>query len=672
MDIPVAARALSFLRAGIVCLIALYARPSWSQQVDCLAAAPPVAAVGMRVLVITADGKEAVLPAIQQTLDYVGIPYDTWVAAEQVLTSANLCATVGSSGQANYQAVLLTTGNLGFLDPTTNTYRSAFTADEWTLLWSYEAKYGVRQVTAYTIGGGWPDTYGLNPPSAAIDTTSSPLTVTLTSASPPGSSDPDGQQLFSYLNPTATLVIQDAYTYLSTPASSAVTPLLVDAQGDALASIYDYPDGRQNLAVTADGNAYLLHSQAIFYGIVNWATKGLFIGQRKVYMSPQPDDVLNDDDVWNPVQLTDQAGQTYRMTAADYQTFISWQAAENAKFAGNQIQLSIPFNGVGASSVDFDPSELFPVTKDDLTPVIKAQSDAFTWLSHTYDHMELDAATYAQTMAELTKNDVVAQRTLGLNNYYRNAMITPSVSGLNNPAALQALSDYGIRYIVSDTSKFCGNRDTTPRPCPTPNIGVYNDLQPDILMVPRYPSNLYYNVYSPDQWTSEYNFIYESYWGRDLTTAQILDQESNIWLHYLMTYDLRPVMFHQPNLVAYDGTHSLLGDLMDATLTKYAALFNLPVQSLRLDQIGDLMIERMNLNAALSLASGSALAARIVPGTGSSSIVITNPTTSAVVVPITGVSAANGSVETYGGQPISRVTVPANGGTITITGAPAW
>ena len=34
--------------------------------------------------------------------------------------------------------------------------------------------------------------------------------------------------------------------------------------------------------------------------------------------------------------------------------------------------------------------------------------------------------------------------------------------------------------------------------------------------------------------------------------------------------DMDPQMFHQSNLHAYDGTHSLLGDLYDATFTTYS------------------------------------------------------------------------------------------------------
>jgi hypothetical protein len=233
-----------------------------------------------------------------------------------------------------------------------------------------------------------------------------------------------------------------------------------------------------------------------------------------------------------------------------------------------------------------------------------------------------------------------------------------------------------VRYLVSNTSLYCGHRNqerANTLGCPKPNQGIYNDLEPrGILMIPRYPANLFYNVSTPAEWVSEYNFIYRAYWGLDLTYTEILDKESDVWLRYLLNFDMRPVMFHQSNLRAYDGTHSLLGDLIDRTIAKYSAIANLPPQSRTQRQIGNLMAQRMALKAALAPASGAALTARIVPGATSSSIVLSNPTSKAVVIPITGVnSKAATSRETYGGQTTSKFTVN-NGATVTVQGAPAW
>jgi hypothetical protein len=70
------------------------------------------------------------------------------------------------------------------------------------------------------------------------------------------------------------ITIQQAFAYLAQPLDAATTPLLVDAQGNALAAVKRYPDGRENLALTFDGAEHLLHSVMVGYGVVNWVTRG--------------------------------------------------------------------------------------------------------------------------------------------------------------------------------------------------------------------------------------------------------------------------------------------------------------------------------------------------------------------------------------------------------------
>lgn len=657
--------------ARIAATTALLGPVVGAQAADCLATPTPVSSIELKVLLITADGTEAVLPAMKATLAYLGIPYDTLVAKDQLLSANVLCnGPADGSGAGRYQAVMLATGSLGFLNSATGNYESALSLEEWNLLWRYEAKYKVRQATMYTYPGSWPDAFGLTAPSA-VDTSTTPLSLTLTSTVPAGSDNPTGRQVFSYLRPSNPVVIRNAYTYLATPAAgAAVTPLLVDAAGNAIVSINNYADGRKNLTVTADGNPNLIHTLSLGYGIVNWVTKGLYVGQRRVSMTAQPDDLMIPDDVWDAARSSDATGKTYRVSAHDYKKLIAWQTARNANNQGNVV-LEMPFNGEGSEG-DLSVAELFPVTRDDLTPAIKSNDAAFNWISHTYSHMLLDApTTYSQVLTELRLNNRIATKSVGLGNYVKDGLVTPEISGLNNLEALRAMSDFGIRYVVSDTSKNCGNRDATPRPCPAPNTGIYNDLQPNILMIPRYPTNLFYNVCTPAEWVSEYNFIYASFWGRNLSFAEVLDKESEIWLRYLMNHDLRPLMFHQTNLCAYDGTHSLLGDLIDTTLAKYNAIFNLPVQSRRQRQIGNLMAERMAFNDAVSAVAP--LTARLVPGAHGSSIVIDNPARRPVMVPITGVNwAGAASRESLGGQITSKVAVGAGVGSVTVIGAPAW
>lgn len=590
--------------------------------------------IQMKMLVVSADGTEPVFGAIKAVLNQIGVPYDVVIAKDGGFSAQTLS---DGNGAGNYQGIVLTTGNLGYLAPSGN-YESAFTPEQWQALWNYEAAYKVRQATLYTFPGGFPEGYGLTL-HAGADTTATPIKASLTTA---------GKGVFSYLNAANPLKIANAWTYLGKPVGATnPVPLLATPEGYAIASVYSYADGRMNLAVTADGNENASHTLALGYGIVNWLAKGSFLGERKAYMTVQPDDLLLANEMWDPVRNTAE-GAEFRISGVDLTRFATWQRNFRARHplaAG--FTLEIPFNGVGASGM---------YAKDTLTPAVRQLQSEFNWISHTYTHAYLDAISVADAKVELSKNNQMAT-SLGLKKYTTSAMVQPNISGLNNPSFLQAAVDQKIRYILSDTSQPGWNN-------PSPNAGYYSSHQPGLLIIPRRPTNLYFNVSTPAEWVSEYNHLYAPgglfpAWDRPLTYAEILDKESDLMLSYLAKSDLDPLMFHQPNMRAYDGVNSLLGDLLNATMTKYAAIYKLPIVNGTQEAIGKLMAERMAYNA-------SGVKGTLVLGSPNR-IVLASPRE--VTVPLTGIASGTGVVN-YGGQPISKIKVNA-GATVTLT-APAW
>lgn len=582
--------------------------------------------VDLKVLVVSADGSDSDFQAAKASLDRIGIPYDTMIAKTTPLVQSKLW---DGTRHGYYQGIILTSGNLGYYDSESNSWLSAFTNDEWAILWQYEAMFGIRQVTTNTYPAGAPDNYGLALESAG----SGPFQARLTT---------EGKKAFSYLNPNNPVVI-NAWTYLATVISPTLTtPLLVTSDGrHAIASIHRYPDGRQNLAVTTANNSEVMHSLLMYYGIVNWVTKGLFVGERHVNLDAQVDDIMIGNDIWDTVALTDTTGLTYRMTGDDLRKVVNWQnSARISSPSARRLSLDMAFNGQGSSGM---------YTPDTLTPVIKQLQGQFNWVNHTFSHANLDAITRTLALGELSNNDRVA-RQLRLSRYFKDSMVQPDVSGLNNPEFLGAAKDFGIRYMVSDASKPAWNN-------PSPNAGFYSTFQPSILIIPRRATNLYYNVSTPDQWVSEYNCFYgpagtcngglSRYWDHNLSYQEILDKESEMMLSYLLKGDLDPLMFHQANLRAFDGAKSLLGDLVNATLAKYNRLFNLPIVNQTEHEVGLDMARRMAVNV-------SGLRATATPCTS-----ITLTASKDAVVPVTGV-AYGSNREVYGGQNISYVQVRAN------------
>ncbi|MFN8485468.1 MAG: hypothetical protein U0768_20700 [Anaerolineae bacterium] len=624
----------------------------------------PGTSINLKLLVVSAnsnrDGQEPDFNAIKAFLDQIGIPYDVLDASKTTLTASML-----SDGalRAYYQGIILTTGAL-----VTGQQESAFSSDEWTTLWLYEAKYRVRQVTSYTAPIPYPDSYGLKI-VREMDTTNAPLQATLTSA---------GQTLFPYLNAANPITIKNAYAYLAQAcgvndaACSAnpppVTPLLTTSVNNVtyvIAATAKYTDGRENLAVTVANNPNLTHSMLLSYGIINWVTKGFFLGERHANLGLQVDDMLDEDDIWDTAALADTTGLTYRMTGADLTAFKNWQTTVRSKSNTSAFRVEWAFNGEGAAAGAYSP--------DTLTPVVKSNQANFNWISHTYSHLNLDApTTAAQTQSDLTQNDTVARTQLRFtlnSNYFKDSMVQPDISGLNNSEALLGMKTFGIKYIIADTSQPGWNN-------PSPNAGVYSSSQPSILIIPRHPSNLFYNLKTPEQWVSEYNCYYGpnatcasgawKYWDHNLTYAEILDKESDVLLSYLLKWDLDPLMFHQPNSAAYSGSKSLLSDLVDATLTKYNAMCKLPIRNLAQHNLGIQMANRMAYNA-------SGVQGTLVTGTtvfGATQYTVQLKATNAATIPLTGIS-YGANKETYGGQTISYANVTP-GATLTFYSTVKW
>src|SRR5664280_2221935 len=593
------------------------------------AALPAGASIDLKVLVVSTTGAEVELPAVTKTLDYLGTPYTVYNAAA---TPGGLTADKLATGShALYSGVILTDSSLGVTG-------GALSATELTTLTSYEGTFGIRQVTWYTF----PNTY--------YGFTGTP---TSTTAATPASYTTAGATVFSYVNATNPLTISNATTYLAPAATDPNNSVLLTSGANALALVHTYPaeGNRQNLALTFDSNEFLTHNLVLGYGLVNWVNGGLYLGERHSYLEPQPDDILLEDSTWpagTPCTTSVDAPSlpTFRMTGTDLQAAVTWQNTMRAGATSGAVALEWPFNGVGTTT-GFTPP-------DTLTPAITALQNNFKWINHTWDHENLDQITHDAAVTELTRNNAEAI-TLGLTQFNTSRLITPDISGLDNPAFLQAAVEQGVRYLVSDTS-IKGPPATTKRSGdnPSPNAGWTNPSQPAILEVPRHPTNLYFNVTDQAGWLAEDNCLYPlNANGHVSTYAQLLDRESEVMLGYLLRGDMDPLMFHQPNLKAYDvAGHSLLSDLLDATLAKYNRSETLPILSPALDQVGARMAARMAYNA-------SGVTASIVPNQS-----ITLSATQNATVPVSGLTpitpTPSVTTETYGGQPISYVTLTAN------------
>jgi hypothetical protein len=571
-------------------------------------AALPGTSVDLNVLVIAAQADDYSLAPIREALDFAGTPYHVHVATEN--PGSLISDTLRSGTRGFYQGVILSSASLAYTPDGGTTWMSALTPAEWAVLQQYEVDFGARRLNWYAYPG--PE-QGFNWPTASFDTTGNTLFGKWTA---------EGAANFPYLNAQNDYPIQNVWVYLATPLDADTQVWMSDASGNALLALKTFADGREILTKTFDSATWQLNSSVLYHGLVSWVSGGLFPGQRHTYLTAQIDDVFLADDIYT--------GGEYRQNSNDWHATIAWQQGFNQRVSGTYFRYDMAFNGLGTEPGQYSP--------DDLTPFAAATESVFKWISHTWSHPYLDQIKYNAALPEIVQNNQKAVE-LGLTTYSIKNMVTPNITGLDNPEFLNAAYDSGIRYLVTDTS-------IPSHRAPSANTGIPNPHVPGILMIPRHANNLFYNVSTPAQWMAEYNDIYRGYWGRDLSYPEILDDQSDLLLRALLKGDVSPQMFHQPNLRAYNAAgNTLLGDLLDAVADKYEYYYNFPFLSPTQDELGETVQWRMDYN------NSGVQVTRNADGS------ITVSVQSATVVPVTGMKTAG--AEFYAGQWITYVTLSA-------------
>ena len=553
--------------------------------------------IRLRLLVLAAENSDPNLKAISTIMDYIGVPYDTFITESSTLTEARLWR--GSYCQ--YQGLILTANRLQHWNRSVVEHESTFSSEEWRILRRFRSRFGIRQVSLFSTPGEYGDESRVRL-SEYVDTNTEPIDVHLTDS---------GSKIFWYLNPATPIPVRSVPAYLAEPLTDTAVPLLVTADERSMAILNRHDNGIEDLMLTMSHGADLLHSMLLGYGIINWVAQGLFLGERNVCLSVQVDDIFNCALLWDPdTTKTNEDREIFRLDKRDIVAVKDWlRKVRQETVVAPSFTLDFAFNGGGVS----------PEPEDDpLVRTLVKYQDHFRWINHGFSHLHLDSADEDASRYEIVENQKTAEE-LGLTHYTTACMVTSETSGLKNNSFLDTAQSLGVRYVVSDTSQPEWNN-------PQPNTGIPCPQCPQILAIPRHPNNLLHDVSTPLEWESRYNEIYRDYWGRDLDVDEIIEQEATTTLKYLLSFDTDPLMFHQADLRAYDGIHSLLTDLLDRVIDKYMTFYrDVPIISLSMQEIGQRMERRAEYDAAHILAC-------IVVGDG-----LLLSAQHDVVVPITGV-----------------------------------
>ncbi len=476
------------------------------------------------------------------------------------------------------------------------------------------------------------------------------------------------KEVFEYVNVTSPFPITD-FAFAANPRNDTLTlrdgskpnvvPLLKTQNGEALVSIVRYTMPNQTMPVrevmisTISNASFLIHSKVLAYEFINWVTQGVFVGARFVHMATHLDDLFLANNIWNPDLNNNDPDplKVYRLNSADIANAVSKQLAFRAAHpVAGAYKLDLAFNGSGAV-VDPAAALLVANLADGLVAAVMANKANFRFINHTFTHLDMDKApvpanpncdyptftTLAAIKAEITKNRTV-WGLLGLPEKSDNnrVLVSGNHSGLKdrkctdeiamhpemfdvqsddvafdqggaNPLFLQAAANLGVEYLASDSSQRGQNVEQY--------ISQYDDgSTQDRVMLPRWPTNIFYNVTNPTQLVDEYNYIFNGRYvnaGQDPCQIpgaicaprdypQILVAEADAALRHMLTFNKWPHYFHQTNLAKYDDSgNTLQFDWLNAVFAEYERVFKLPVKNYPYYLIGDQTEERLHYKSAI-------------------------------------------------------------------------
>jgi hypothetical protein len=616
--------------------------------------------VQLRALVIAVDDADWGVATWKATLDRVGAAYDVLHTRTDALTAATL---VRPDAVGRYNAILLTSSML--LYDSGSGFVSGLSPDEWNTLWAYERDYAVRQATLYASYGSWPENYCLSGSSEG-GVGDTPLNAALTTT---------GAGIFDYLKATATVPIVQSYVYRTRVTTGcAGQPVL--ANGDDVLGVQSTStDGRERLALTFTSNQYLMQSNLLTYGLLRWATRGLFFGEQRHYLNVDADDWFNSADHYFPDGHID-SNPGYSMSGHDaYNLSLRQTALRGTYPLANDFTITLAYNG-GDADLTAGSACSPSGGVDTLTATTRCLAGSFHWINHTLTHPELNFTDYATSFNEIAANRTVATAVglsapnevlktgeysgLGVYNPNPNDDVSPPTDhGLlaSNPNLLNAARDLGVHYLHGNMS--------FPSHVPSCfNCGIVHPMEPSITVVPDWPTNIAYHCTAPDEETAFYNSYYGPsgrfpYWPTNRTYPQVLDYEAEVALGHVASGSIYAHTLHIANLRDYSSGSTLLSDWVDKILAKYSAYYSVPLLNTAWPDLAAKVTSR-NAHFAELAANASAV---YDPASGTIAV------TSAVAGQLSVSGAAATGSSTYGSDVTSAVTLTA-GGTATVPASP--
>lgn len=675
--------------SSIVTLISL-----WLGVVSFVSAADNTTAAGARsvqstILVFVRDSTDAYTAT--SGLNGHGLPYQTVVVPQAGITLPTLNT---SATQGLYGAIIIS-GEVSYLY--SNGWASAFTAAQWQQLYDYQTEFGVRMIRLNVYPS---DTFGTAPLGGCCGSGVEQL-VSVSNATGLSTAN---------LKTSATLSTQGLWHYPAVITNSNTTwevaRLGPSTDGSftgnsSLAVVNQYGSRQQMAWFTSFATDWSATSNYMEHVWINWVTRGLFTGRRRIYLNTQVDDVHLATALYLP------SNYTFRVRPADLQAHVTWMKDLNARLpAGSDYFMELAHNGNGnianatqstgsaqyctpntwimynapdATSLEFQKplgtgTDIWPTTPasfnwttecirlDKLAQwfSVAANRDAFAHVSHTFTHESLDNATYSDTFKEMSFN-VAWLKQSGISSATRfspHSLIPPAITGMHNGDSMRAWVDNGVTAVVGDNTRPV--LTNTNNEFYALNSTVASNGYAGLTIIPRWATTIYYNCDLPACTLQEWTVT--SAGSGNFTT--LLNDARSTNVRHLLALHHDAFMFHQANLRQTDvasmtvgsqtGQFSLLQTWVETVTQEMIRLTNWPILSLKQD---DLATEFLNRQIRDACSPGLTYNYNL-DGTKIVSVTVTaNGNTCSVPIPVTfsttaTTSASGTTKEQYGSDPL--------------------
>lgn len=522
--------------------------------------------------------EEPSLELIKMVLTSYHIPFDhQYLTANGKRLSDQPISLINQDTSGKYYGIITTTGQLNFKNER-GEMESALTPEQWGLLEKYENDFRIRRVSLYSFphnGIGVEQSGGfLSPESTHINFNNlSKINIDIDSTGLQKNIDIPASKIWFY--PTQ---VKDA--------NKAVPFLFFEYEGkkNVGSIIATFPDKRKQMHFFFSQDQNSLASILISSLWINWLTKGVYQGKRRIHFNIQVDDFFLSTRLWESSK-----SEIYRINQNEIASFITWQKGMMQYLSGNRnYKIELAFNGWGVLDNG-------TIAHDQLYLYLKSRVEEFNWVSHTYSHPILNDMAFDPIDSDLKKNVSFADNFFGpFKNYFSfQSIVTPGISGLFNKEAINAFFNNQIIFAIGDNSR--------PELAP---LKLYNarysteelNGKSGLLIIPRYPTQVYFNVSTPPELTAQYNVLYPQLGGK-VGFEQIYSDEVKRVSRLLFLYDPSAHMFHQANLRLFnygENQVSLLSLWMNQIAIEVRKYMTLPILSLKMDDLALMYKDRID------------------------------------------------------------------------------